>query len=877
MSWRPSATTDCYVMIVRQDNNQVLHHEKVDTNTFSSRITFAGGTFYVSLAKFNGDVLIRSYTPGTSTAFATFATPVAGGGVGVHDLVPVTNGTTGRIISAVGKVGSTTVRVYQSNGTQLGSTATVAITPIVIVVEADQVDATINLYTVTSPSTGQIRTFNFTTGALTLGPTATTVGVGGSMCRLPTLGANPQSVCVAVNDASANTVVQTFSQAAHAPVATFTLAKVALRGRVVNAQSGTGSQKRAIVFPALVAPQLPLLTQAVSGRSVATNALIYASATVAHMVTRDYTNAVDPALEVTQKNLMVDTSTGKLVWVAMKNTNSGLGGQNLAQPVATMLDFKSQARRQTVNYGGLLYAAGGNVQAYDGRFPSELYFNEQPGIYSATPAAGGSLVASAQYDYMLHWEYTRADGSFEQSDVSAVFSGNTGALQTQNTISGSTPHTIRVALGSTLFGGSVVAVLSRSVWNALTGSKGSEFRRCKVVQVPVGMASYGAPLSIVDQLSDAVLATQGVVYTQGSTNSLSGPVPNNAPESCSFIDADASRLFTGGLVRPFETQVSKEASIEQPFAFSEVSSFFNQVSEAVTGVSSLDTAKLVFTANYLYALGADGPNDQGGGKLDAPRQIASPGGLLDWRSLLKVPSGVYFQLDEEKLYKLPVGGEGPVWEGVDVQDTLLAFPRICGAARCKKDDAAMFACSNVALTDSAIVVQSLRAGVWTVDDPPLFGANGIAALVNYGDLVAYASGGRVFVLDATGYSDTATDPIVCQWKTHPLYPFELGGYGTMCDVIINGEYQSAGTLALRVSYDDGANFVTYDSFILSGLAVGQTVQRKWALQQSDTTSLVLEWTFTPSAPGAGFILPHAALLVDSEPNQLRELDPSEMA
>src|SRR5690606_30937137 len=111
---------------------------------------------------------------------------------------------------------------------------------------------------------------------------------------------------------------------------------------------------------------------------------------------------------------------------------------------------------------------------------------------------------------------------------------------------------------------------------------------------------------------------------------------------------------------------------------------------------------------------------------------------------------------------------------------------------------------------------------------------------------------------------------------HPLYFFDLGGNGTVMEVLLTGEYRSAGTLALRVSYDDGVNFTTYDSFVLTGLTAGQTIQRKWSLQQDDVTSVVCEWTFTPSSAGEGFIAHNAAFLVEPSLG-LKDLNPAEMA
>jgi hypothetical protein len=880
LAWRTINTNDTFCLIARQDTGQVLHHEKVVTDGNRPVLTFAVDTFYLQVNRTSGDLSIFDFTPGTDLAFQTFATPSTGNASNSHDLVPVTNASTWRVASASGETGTTAkVRIYNSAGAQQGSTATnSAITSIVVSVDVDQVDNTINLFSVFGTNTAQLRTFNATTGVLTLGPTATTVGVSGALCRVPPVAPQAASIAVVVNDANSNAVCQFFSQAAHALVLTTTAQRALCRSRPVV--STYNLKKRGVVFSGVVAPALPAVTDTATGIPVASNALFYLTDTDAHMATRDVGNAVDMGtISGTMggiMNLQRDTSSGRLAWIGARNTSVALGGLPLAQPSVTLISFRSTARRQSAQYGGLLYFTGAPVQAYDGTILSELGFNEIPGIYSATPAAGGSLNPSAQYTYAHHWEYTRADGSLEQSPPSIVFQANTGAAQTQNTLVVSTPHSTRVALGGLLFGGSVISVLSRTVWDPVTQTSGSVFRRCVVKQVPTGMANYGAPLTILDQVSDITLATQGVIYTQGEHGELSGPVENDAPEGCSYISSSSARLAIAGLARPFEFTESKEAFLDEPVNFSSLSSFYGKISKPVVGILSLDGVRALFSRDAIYAVTGAGVNDIGGGRLPPAVEIPTASGLKDWRSLLKAPDGIYFQLDDDKLYQMPRGSGAPTWAAVDIQDTLDAFPTITGACLNRRDDSIAFACQNLAGNDSRILVRSLRTTIWSEDTPPLQAAGDIKALVNVGDGMAYISGALVYIQSQTVYAD-AGSVITTQWKTNPLYPFELGGYGTLHAMLATGEFRSAGTLALRVSYDDGVTFQTYDSFVLTGLTVGATFQRRWALQQSDLTSVVFEWTFTPSAPGEGCILLGAAMLVDPEAGQLKQLDPAEMA
>lgn len=853
--------TQNYLVVARQSDGQIILREAMLDSSSIVKATFSVNTFYFAVAQSTGTIVIRQFLPSTDATTLTFATVVTGGTAVLSvDLVPVTNPTTARVVVAYSKAADARILKFNSSGAQVGGTITVALANVdQVVAECDEADDTINLYT-RVVTTCTLRTYDFTAETLSLGPTACTAATSGSMCRLPVLGINPQAIAIASNTSAGNVEIAVVAQSDHSGIQSFTVSRATLRGRLCEGQSG--AENRCVVFSGLVAPQLPTL-------DFASDALFFIGASQAHMVTRNPQSALSGN---THQNLMLDSSTGKLAWLGFND----LAGDDLSQPSIVTVDFRSAERRQSARYGGFLYLAGATVQAYDGIYPTELCFNELPGIISATPDTGGSLTASAEYDYVHHWEFTRPDGTFERSPVSEVFSANTGALQTENNFVLSTPHSIRSARSSSLFGAGVLSVLSRTVWNAANSTKSSEFRRCKVTAIPGGLANYGATLAVVDNLSDATLATRGVVYTQGARNALSGPVEDDAPESCSYITADASRIFTGGLARTHETQVSKPPDIEQPFAFSNLSAFFNLVSEEVNGVGALSGVKLVFTKNQIYALGGGGPDDQGGGALEPPQELSSAGGLHDWRSMLLEPGGLWFQLDATKLYRLPLGGGPPEWLGIDIQDTLSSYPVITGAARCKLDDAVAFACENTGSADGRIVVRSLRTGLWTEDTPPLQTSQGIEAMCSYGETLAYVSGGRVYVQHATSFADGASTVIPTAVKTHPIYPFELGGNGSILEMLVTGEYRSAGTLALRVSYDDGVTFTTYDSFTLTGLTAGQTIQRKWSLQQDDITSAVFELTYTPSAVGEGFIMHGAALLVATA-SGLKDLNPSECA
>ena len=797
------------MILAKSSNGQVIHHERVQAQSGICQCCFSGGTFYLQVIRQPGSsaIDILQFTPGTSTAFAAYVSRSTAVTSFAHDIVPVTNASTARVASAVNDGTNTTIKVFNSAGAQVGSTVTQAQNASVVSIDADQTDNTINLYAVTGGTSGTIRVYNLTTGAATLGPVATTAGASGAICRLPTLGANVQAIASVVNTTN-DVAIQFFSQSALASLALFTLQRMGCRSRPVNAQSGT--QKRAIAFAAIVAPAFPVLVSAVSGDTAAANALVYASPTTAHVAIRDFGQALDPtSLTFTpiMPNMSVDSSNGKLCWSSCASTRLLLGGSGGRQPLATLVDFLSPLRRQSARFGGLQYFAGWPVQCYDGRFPKELLFAEQPGIYSIAQSTGGSLVPGGIYTYAAHWEFTRADNSLEQGPITEIATVTMAALQTRNTLLISVPHSIVVALGANLFGGSLLLVLYRTAWDATTGTQVSSLFKCQVVQIPAGMANYGAPLSVPDGSDDTLLQKQGVIYTQAGRGDESGPLEHNAPEGCSYLAATESRMLDGGLVRPFEFQESKTAFLGEPFEYSVLPQFYGLVPEAVLGVAALSNARCVFTGNQILTFGSGGPDDVGAGGVPNPVRLPSASGLKSWTSFLVAPDGLYFQLDDNKIYQLPYGAYAPgtpAWVGVNVQDTLAAFPNVIGTALSRFDDTAVFAATTS--SDARILTRSLRTGIWCEDTPPLTAGKGIEAMCAITPTVAYVSGGAVFVQSVSVFADSpGSTVIVTQWKSNPLYLFNIGGNGCADELLAVGEFRSAGTLAhCASSYDDGA-------------------------------------------------------------------------
>lgn len=861
------------VQVVRESDDQVVFARALSTQGWTGRIRVCWSVdrfYFFAYDATATDLELGSFQPGVSTDVTVLAT-VEAAGLATHtlEIEPVGNPSASAVIVIYGDGSSASTSVlvkrYNSAGAQQGSTLTIAtqVRPLNVAIEANeaanQVNTLITAYDGVGVATGvQLRTFNFANGALT-GPTAMATGYRATLCRLPARTGFLESVAVVSStiDATGPITAQWVTIATHAISNSQTIGNAMLASAVIPAS--TEGQPRGIAFGGFVSAQFDMDT----------NALWYLSNTMAHMVTRDLRNSARNATDFyAPLGLALDTSTGRLAWQSLYF--SGSSGSDVENFTVTTFDLNSTKRRQSCSAGGALYITGGPVQVYDGHMVTEACFNEVPGIQSNTQGTSGSLTLLGTYSYVFVWEFLMPDGTFFESPPSPPFTVTMTGSNRQNSLTVFGPRSARAALGNAAYGAEVTGVLYRTIWDAVNGSQGSQFNEVQRFTCPSFMANYGDDVVIVDGRSDTASATRPVLYTQG------GPVENNAPEAASYITASSARVLVSGLARGFEFQESKEQELDEGVNWSGLSSFFGRAPNPINGALSQDGIRILFTRTDLYTVSGEGAQNNASGALPQPVRLASPGGLKDWRSLLDGPDGVWAQFDDSKLYRIPRGSGAPEWVGVDVQDTLSLFPTITGAARCRADDVLAFACSNGDPgTDSRIVVRSLRTGIWTEDTPPLSGGVGVRALCSFGDRLAYISGGTVFAQNA-GFTDGASSPIVTEWESNPLYPFELGGNGTIQDLQATGEYRSAGDLALRVSYDDGVSYVTYDTFTLSGLTAGATVKRRWSIQQSDLQSVRVELTFTPSAPGEGFVLNALTFLVD--PSQgLEDLDPASLA
>lgn len=504
MAYIAAGSAASFLLVIDPATQQAIHQESLANGwggggiTASElRVCYQGGRFYIGGRLSNNTIRILRFSPGSSQFVGTHVASISGGPFTTWDMAPatnLTNGTATGLVIAYGTSSAIAVRRYDHTGSQLGSTISFSATSASSVqVEGDETDSSLTVFWVEGGS-AKLKSYSLA-GSTLAGPTTIATATSGSLCRLFAQGSLATSVVVAYNDGSSNTPCKVYTQAAHVAGSTVTLQQVTLQSRPVNAQCASNTTAWCVSGLAPSAATTP------------TNALFWVSTSTIHMASRDSLEGKPISRMV---NLTRDSTTGQLCWTALRDP----GVQSQGMPVISLADFYSQKRRQGAKFGSLLYLAGAPVTAYDGRFTAESGFAEPPVIVSIAPTTGGSLTPSARYSYVVHFEYTFADGSLIPSAPSLPFEGDTGASDTANTVVATTPHSNRIAGSSALFGADIIGVLSRTVW---TPSYGHAVVYTKDVNAlpPVPMTGLTLLLAVDGGLTQTVTFTSNSVGANG--------------------------------------------------------------------------------------------------------------------------------------------------------------------------------------------------------------------------------------------------------------------------------------------------------------------------------------------------------------------------
>lgn len=501
----------------------------------------------------------------------------------------------------------------------------------------------------------------------------------------------------------------------------------------------------------------------------------------------------------------------KVYWVTRTQTGVAPGsyrvdGQTLPTYQVNEARVGNTGRRQMAEICGELYISGGVPMRYDGRVVSEQGFFERPQIISLAQSdvGGTKKTETGTYRVRVVWSLLDARGNVLRSSASGTAAdiltggGRTITLTGTNdtiTVTATTPHSWLTGAVLEEAGTSV------RVEAYCTTAGGENFFFETAAIVPSG--GYGDPITLTLDTADSTLETQPTIYLQGQT-----PLPHHAPEPYSYTWAGRERQVIGGTPELEFWFQSKLLFPGEPIEFAAPGrlGFSGRISREVKGVAAFDNAAVVFTEDSIWLIPGRGPEHDGSGDFDAPIQVASAGGLHDWRSLVSTPVGLMFQMAPDKLMLLSRPGSDPsqiAWVGEAIQDTLAAYPVIVGAAHLRNAMLVAFGCTNTAGDASRLLIYDLSNGQWSVETTP----GVLSSVTEYQGRLAMVVAGTVY-REEDGIGQGAGALPTMRIETGSFKIFGGNGWGDLMNVVLSFDYVGDCNVEGFVSYDDGVTWTT---------------------------------------------------------------------
>jgi hypothetical protein len=528
-----------------------------------------------------------------------------------------------------------------------------------------------------------------------------------------------------------------------------------------------------------------------------------------------------------------------------------LGADSVYSPQLVYVEQGSLSERfQAAQLQAQTLFSGPRVCAYDGaRFYASGLFGGPAELYTADAGAVGySSLGAGTYQYVAVWERVDALGqrtfSAPSNPVSITVAANhrvdltvTAPPSCGNNgqpTSGTTPFDYSVRFFRTLNGGTIFYAIqvnqnvsAAGLVNALPA------QTSRTVQVAFDISS------------DATIALNEVLYTQGAQGGLSGILQNDEPPSAKFIAAGSDRFILGGLDEPNAVQLSKLVFPGEAIRWSASVAFRQYIDADVTGVAAQDGQWYVFSRNAVFAFGGEGPDDSGQGTFTEPVKLPSAVGCLSGRSICQTPLGIFFQ-GEAGIYLLPRGGGTPTWIGQRIQDEIASFPIVTATYFDQAAGVAYMAACNTAASAGILLGYDVNQNEWFKDNVQSTVISNIAKfngqLLLNGNITQVTGAWKD---NFTGSQDIVVAPVV---TTGDIRPFGVLGAGRTRKAVILGELRSASnsTMLVEVSTDSGTTYTTIGTFTMAGTA-GTAFRRECLLPRPRETAFRFRVTLTPSA------------------------------
>lgn len=178
------------------------------------------------------------------------------------------------------------------------------------------------------------------------------------------------------------------------------------------------------------------------------------------------------------------------------------------------------------------------------------------------------------------------------------------------------------------------------------------------------MSSSSAKLAYYDNVGDATISSNSILYTNG------GILDNYNIGACSAVSAFKERLVVNSADDQFAVYYSKSNVANEPINFAAELNFrIDSDVSKVEGNYQLDDKLITFKSGLIYAQSGDGANDLGqGSTFSQPFLIPGGVGTNNQNAIVLYPNGLIFRSESKGIYLLD-RSLGLSYIGAPVEDT----------------------------------------------------------------------------------------------------------------------------------------------------------------------------------------------------------------
>lgn len=514
----------------------------------------------------------------------------------------------------------------------------------------------------------------------------------------------------------------------------------------------------------------------------------------------------------------------------------------------------------------LIFSGARQVQ-FDGGIVHDSPFAQFPQFLTAQVSHGGGALSAGTYEYTVIYEWYDAGGrrcrSAPATPISVVTVANDQVL-----LSFVAPCSLNFALTSATTVRVVVRVYRTQVGESVF----------QLINDTFGVAlTTQAVCSYQDGASDASIADNEILYTQGGDGGESSTLENDQPPPCRFLWAGQDRLIAGGLEIAEEVQFSKLRGPGQPMQWHNGSDYKLRIGAENTGVAEMDGTYFLFGRDNIWTSTGAGPFDDGSGSpFGSPVKLPTDFGCVSQRSMLLTGLGLIFQ-SAVGFAIIPRGGNAPDRTiGDAVRDTVAAFSLCTASAYNKATGTAYWAMVDAATgTVGRLLVFDTRMREWYVD--VVNGGRAIKTLNIYNDRLVI-DGQMIETPGAYVDDDGVLSPsnVVLTWETGDIRLFGQNGWGRYRKVQLLGELRDVTNtfnLTLAVSYDSGQTYGENAAWprLNLGTAVGDAIngaEHMFVIQR--TGAVRLKGSIATTVPTEGVIFNGLSLEGVAAPGMKRQ-------